>query len=102
LSIIIEPEDPLVPEEVEPLVEPDVLVVPELLVEPDVLVVLEPLVELDVPELLVEPDEVVVPAEANWTASADVVQPPLDFITTLALLLKVYGPNSFHLPPLTF
>ena len=61
------------PEGVEPLVEPEVLVVPEPLVVPDVLVVPEPPVDPDVlvvPEPLVVPDEVVALVGANWTPSA--------------------------------
>jgi len=95
-SMITVLDDPLVPEEVDVLVEP---VVPELLVE---LVVPELLVELVVPELLVEdePDEVVAVVAVNWTASAQVVL-LLDFerITTFACPEKLYVPSKFHLPP---
>ena len=78
-------EDPLVPEEVDGLVES---VVPELLVE------------LVVPELLVEPDEVVVVVAINWTASAQVVLLlDLERITTFACPEKLYVPSKFHLPP---
>ena len=87
LSMIIAPEDPLEPGGVEPLVE---TVVPEALVEP---VVPEPLAELD---------DVVPVAElvgTKLTASADVMQPPLEMAMILALPLKLYDPNSFHCPP---
>jgi hypothetical protein len=87
------PEDPLVPVEVELL---DVLVVPELLVVP---VVPELLVVAVVPEPLVEPEEDVALVSANWTASPDVEQPPVELIMTLAVPLKLYVPNSFHRPP---
>jgi len=81
LSMIIEPEDPPVPDGVEPLVEPDDVVLP---------------VELVVPEPLVEPDDVVLLVElvgTSLTASADVMQPPLEMAMILALPLKLYVPN---------
>jgi len=91
--MIIVPEDPLEPGGVELLVE---TVVPEALVEP---VVPEPLAEPDVSEPLVEPDEVVLPVElvaTKLTASADVMQSPLEMAMILALPLKLYVPTSFH------
>jgi hypothetical protein len=89
-------EDPLVPEEVDVLVEPVGTV---LLVEPVVpeLPVVEPIV-LELP-VEVEPDEVVVVGE-NWTASAQVVLLlDLETITTFACPEKLYVPSKFHLPP---
>ena len=87
LSMIIVSEDPLEPGGVELLVDP---------------VVPEPLVEPVVPEAFVEPDDVVLLVElvgTSLTASADVMQPPLEMAMILALPLKLYDPNSFHCPP---
>ena len=93
LSMITVLEDPLVPEEVDVLVEPVGAV---LLVEPvNVL-----LVELDGTVLLAELDEVDAVEGENWTASAQVVW-LLDWetITTFACPEKLYVPSRFHLPP---
>jgi hypothetical protein len=35
----------------------------------------------------------------NFTASADVIHPPLDVVITFALSLKLYVPNLFQIPP---
>ena len=84
--MIIAPEDPLVPGGVEPLVE---TVVPEALVEPVV------------PEPLAEPDDVVPVAElvgTKLTASADVMQSPLEMAMIRALPLKLYVPTHSTAP----
>jgi hypothetical protein len=67
--MIIVFEDPLVPEGVEVLVEPDEVA---------------PLVEL---------------VGIILTASADVIQLPFEVVMTFALPPKLNVPNLFHLPP---